>query len=54
MPTNFKVEEGFEYHDVMTIAIDDFPPMFSYNLTLSVYTINLTLLLERNRLPPRS
>jgi hypothetical protein len=39
VPTNFKVEEGFEYHDVMTVAIDDFPPMFSYNLTLSVYTM---------------
>jgi len=38
VPDNFKVEEGFEHNDVMTVAIDDFPPMFSYSLTLSVYT----------------
>jgi len=40
VPANFKIEEGFEYHDVMIVAIDDFPPMFSYNLRLSVYTMN--------------
>jgi hypothetical protein len=40
LPANFKVEEGFEYRDVMTVAIDDFPPMFSYDLTLSLYTVN--------------
>jgi len=40
VPDNFKVEEGFEHNDVMTVAIDDFPPMFSYDLTLSVYTMN--------------
>ena len=40
LPENFRVEEGYEYQDVMKVYIKDFPPRFSYDLTLSVYTLN--------------
>ncbi len=40
IPENFKVEEGYEYQDVLKVYIKDFPPTFSYDLTLSVYTLN--------------
>lgn len=40
LPENFRVEEGYEYQDVMKVYIKDFPPGFSYNLPLSVYTLN--------------
>ncbi len=40
LPDNFRAEEGYEYQDIMKVYITDFPPRFSYNLTLSVYTLN--------------
>jgi hypothetical protein len=40
LPENFRVEEGYEYKDVMKVYIKDFPPKFTYNLKLSVYTMN--------------
>lgn len=40
LPENFRVEEGYEYQDVMKVYIKDFPPGFSYDLPLSVYTLN--------------
>jgi len=39
LPENFRVEEGYEYKDVMKVYIKDFPPKFAYNLRLSVYTM---------------
>lgn len=39
-PENFRIEEGYEYEDVMRVYIKDFPPNFTYNLNLSVYTMN--------------
>ncbi len=39
LPENFRVEEGYEYKDVMKVYIKDFPPKFAYNLKLSVYTM---------------
>lgn len=40
LPENFIVEEGYEYKDVMTVYIKDFPPEFDYCLIFSVYTMN--------------
>lgn len=40
LPDNFSVEEGYEYKDVMTVYIKDFPPEFDYCLIFSVYTMN--------------
>lgn len=40
LPENFIVEEGYEYKDVLTVYIKDFPPEFDYCLIFSVYTMN--------------
>lgn len=40
LPDNFRIEEGYEYQDVLRVYIQDFPPKFSYDLTLPVYTMN--------------
>jgi hypothetical protein len=39
LPDNFTVEEGYEYKDVMTVYIEDFPPEFEYRLIFAVYTM---------------
>ena len=39
LPDNFTVEEGYEYKDVMTVYIQDFPPQFDYHLIFAVYTM---------------
>lgn len=40
LPENFIVEGGYEYQDVMTVYIKDFPPEFDYCLIFSVYTMD--------------
>lgn len=40
LPENFRIEEGYEYQDLMKVYIKDFPPKFSYPLKLSVYTMD--------------
>lgn len=40
LPQNFSVEDGYEFDDVIKVAISNFPPKFTYNLILTVYTMN--------------
>jgi hypothetical protein len=40
LPDNFTVQERYEYKDVMTVYIKDFPPKFDYHLIFSVYTMD--------------
>jgi len=39
LPDNFSLEAGYEFTNTMKIYIQDFPPDFSYPITLSVYTL---------------
>ena len=39
---NFRVESGYEYKDIMKLYINDFPPKFTYNLILPIYTMDPT------------
>jgi hypothetical protein len=39
VPENFIVESGYEYNNKMRVYIKDFPPRITYQITLSVYTM---------------
>jgi hypothetical protein len=38
LPNNFEIEEGYIGNQVMKLSITDFPPKFSYQINIPVYT----------------
>jgi hypothetical protein len=40
IPSNFELDDNFEYSNTMIVNIKDFPAGFPYDITFSVYTMN--------------